>query len=190
MRMSSLPIIFCGRKSVSVKECSTSTAVNPRHGIILMLSANVGIKSASAFGLESSRTLSWAPICCLRGWVLNDIVVLEEVPLAVRQRLWFLHDGAPAHLGEDVQQWVDVIYPRRWTRHRGPNAWLPLSLDVTPMDFVCVWGGHLKEDVYAVLPRTIEDLVARFQAAVTTVDANMLRCARGNVVGRPAEQLL
>jgi hypothetical protein len=39
------------------------------------------------------------------------------------------------------------------------------------MDFF-LWG-HLKEQVYAVLPRNIEDLVARYQAVVTTVDANM-----------------
>jgi hypothetical protein len=28
--------------------------------------------------------------------------LLEDVPLAVRQRLWFQHDGVPAHYGEDV----------------------------------------------------------------------------------------
>jgi hypothetical protein len=39
------------------------------------------------------------------------------------------------------------------------------------MDFF-LWG-HLKECVYAVLPRTIEGLVARLQAAVTTLDGNM-----------------
>jgi hypothetical protein len=26
--------------------------------------------------------------------------LLEDVPLAVRQRLWFQHDGAPAHYGK------------------------------------------------------------------------------------------
>jgi hypothetical protein len=50
------------------------------------------------------------------------------------------------------------------------------------MDFF-LWG-HLKEQVYAVPPRTIEDLVARPQAAVTTVDANMLRRVRENAVRR------
>jgi hypothetical protein len=45
---------------------------------------------------------------------------------------------------------------------------------------------HLKEQVYAVPPRTIEDLVARLQAAVTTVDVNMLRRARENAVRRTA----
>jgi hypothetical protein len=34
--------------------------------------------------------------------------LLEYEPLAVRQKLWFQHDGAPAHYGEDVRQWLDV----------------------------------------------------------------------------------
>jgi hypothetical protein len=46
---------------------------------------------------------------------------------------------------------------------------------------VFLWG-HLKDQVYAVLPRTIEDLMATLQAAVTTVDSNMLRRVRENAV--------
>jgi hypothetical protein len=35
--------------------------------------------------------------------------LLENVLLAVRQRLWLEHDGAPeAHYGEDVWQWLKV----------------------------------------------------------------------------------
>jgi hypothetical protein len=30
--------------------------------------------------------------------------MLEDVSLALRQRLWFQNDGAPAHYGEDVRQ--------------------------------------------------------------------------------------
>jgi hypothetical protein len=41
----------------------------------------------------------------------------------------------------------------------------------TPMDFF-QWG-YLKECVHAVPPRTITGLVARLQAAVTTVDTNV-----------------
>jgi hypothetical protein len=40
--------------------------------------------------------------------------------------------------------------------------------------FFFLWG-HLKEQVYTVPPRTIKDLMARLQAAVIMVDANMLR---------------
>jgi hypothetical protein len=50
------------------------------------------------------------------------------------------------------------------------------------MDFF-LWG-HLKKQVYTVFPRTIEDFVARFQAAVTTVDANMLSRVPENAVRR------
>jgi hypothetical protein len=63
-----------------------------------------------------------------------------------------------------------------------PIAWPPLSPDPTPMDFL-LWG-HLKEQVYGLPPRNTEDLVARLQAAVTTVDANMLRRVRENDVRR------
>jgi hypothetical protein len=52
------------------------------------------------------------------------------------------------------------------------------------MDFF-VWG-RLKEQDSAVPPRTIEDLVARLQTAVTTADANMLRRVRENAVRRTA----
>jgi hypothetical protein len=99
--------------------------------------------------------------------------LLEDVPLAVRQSLWFQHDGAPAHYEEDVRQWLNATYPGRWIGRGGPTAWPPRSPDITPMYFL-LWG-HLKEQVYAVPPMTIEDLVARHQAAVTTVDAIMLR---------------
>lgn len=52
-------------------------------------------------------------------------------------------------------------------------------------DFLCVWK-YLKEDICAVLPRTTEDLVARLQAAVATVDVNMFRRIPENAVRRPA----
>jgi hypothetical protein len=48
-----------------------------------------------------------------------------------------------------------------------------------------LWG-HPKEHVYAVFPRTVEDLVARCQTAVTTADAKILRRVRKNAVWRTA----
>jgi hypothetical protein len=43
--------------------------------------------------------------------------LLEDVPLAVRQRLWFRHDVAPSHYGDDVQQWLKATCTRKmnWT---------------------------------------------------------------------------
>jgi hypothetical protein len=40
--------------------------------------------------------------------------LLEDVLLAVMQRFWFQHDGASAHCGEDVRQWLNATYPGRW----------------------------------------------------------------------------
>jgi hypothetical protein len=59
----------------------------------------------------------------------------EDVPLAVRQGLWFHQNGAPAHYGEDIRQWLKAIYPGRWIGCGGPIAWPPRSPDLTAMDF-------------------------------------------------------
>jgi hypothetical protein len=39
--------------------------------------------------------------------------LLEDVPPAVRQRLWFQNDGAPAHYRKDVRHWFNATYPGR-----------------------------------------------------------------------------
>jgi hypothetical protein len=53
-------------------------------------------------------------------------------------------------------------------------------------DGFCFLCGHMKEQVDTVPPRTIEDLVATPQAAVTTASAHMLKRVRGNVFRRTA----
>lgn len=37
-------------------------------------------------------------------------ILLENVPLAIRQRIWFMHIGVPAH---------------RWIGRAGPQSWPP-----------------------------------------------------------------
>jgi hypothetical protein len=55
---------------------------------------------------------------------------------------------------------------------------------LTPVDsFLC---EPLKKHIHEVSPRTAENLVARFQAVVRRVDANMLRRVRCNAVRRSA----
>jgi hypothetical protein len=91
--------------------------------------------------------------------------LLKVVPLAVRQSLWLQHNGAPENCREDVQQWLKMTHPGRWTDVEG------LLHDL--MHFF-LWG-HLKEHIYGVPPRTIKDLLARLQTGVTMVDANMFQ---------------
>jgi hypothetical protein len=184
-------ITFGGQmKHISrVRICSASTAVTSGHGIILSQSANVRMKSASAsaFGLKPLGTLSWAHICYLTGCFLNDIVIsgnclpglLEDMAMVMRQNLWLKHDGSPAHYGGNVRQWLnDISRKVDWASRA--YEWPPLSPDLILMEFF-LWG-HVKEHVSSLL-RTIEDLMERYQAAVSTID-DMLNRVRVNAVRR------
>jgi hypothetical protein len=71
--------------------------------------------------------------------------MLEDVPLALRQRLWFQHDGAALRYGEDVWQWLNMTYSGSWIGCGGQIAWHPLSLDLTGWFFHVgsLEGAHL-----------------------------------------------
>lgn len=56
------------------------------------------------------------------------------------------------------------------------------SPDLTPLDFF-LWG-HLKKIVYATEPASPEEVIARMQVAVQTVDGPMLRRVRENLILR------
>jgi hypothetical protein len=61
--------------------------------------------------------------------------LLKDVHIAVRQRLRFKHDGAPAHYREDVRQRLNPRCPGRSIIRRGPIAWPLWTPDLSPMDF-------------------------------------------------------
>jgi hypothetical protein len=56
------------------------------------------------------------------------------------------------------------------------------SPDLNPLDFY-LWR-HLKEIVYRDPPTDMEDLTAKFHAAVATIDAHMLRRVQASVPRR------
>ena len=84
--------------------------------------------------------------------------MLENVPLQVRQRLWFQHDGAPAHFARDVREYHNVFH-NRWIGRGGSVQWPPRSTDLTPMDLF-IWG-EMKCLVYETPIDTPEELVAQ-----------------------------
>jgi hypothetical protein len=96
-------------------------------------------------------------------------VLLEDVPLAVRRDMWFQHDGAPAHFSAQTQQHLITQFPDRWLGYGGSVSWPARSPDLNPLDFF-LWG-HLKEIVHRDSPTDIEDLTAKFHAAVAIIDA-------------------
>jgi hypothetical protein len=67
----------------------------------------------------------------------------------------------------------------RWLGCGSPVSWRARLLDLNPLDFF--FWGHLKEIVYRDLPTVMEDLTAKFHAAVATIDADMLRRVQASI---------
>jgi hypothetical protein len=68
---------------------------------------------------------------------------------------------------------LNAAYPGRTIGRRGQIPLPPLPPDPTPMFFFLL--ELLKEHFYAVVVRTIKNLVTGLKAALTTVDTNMRR---------------
>jgi hypothetical protein len=72
--------------------------------------------------------------------------LLENLPLINRRR-WIQMDGAPAHYGRQIREWLNENYQHRWIGRLppgnnarflpgvGPIAWPPRSPDLNPLDF-------------------------------------------------------
>ncbi|GFW83395.1 DUF4817 domain-containing protein [Trichonephila clavipes] len=61
--------------------------------------------------------------------------MLNDVPMPIRQRIRFQHDGAPAHFSIDVTAHLQATFPGGWIGHGGPIAWPARSPDLSPLDF-------------------------------------------------------
>jgi hypothetical protein len=101
------------------------------------------------------------------------LVSLEDVPQ---------HDGAPAHFSAQTEQHLNTQLPDRWLGHGDSVSWPARSPDLNPPDFF-LWG-QLKKIVYRDLLTDMEDLTAKFHAAVATIDADMLRRVQASVQRR------
>jgi hypothetical protein len=79
--------------------------------------------SASAFGLESSGTVSWAPICYRIGDFMDTVQpgLLEDVAVAVRQNLWFQQNGAGS-VERDISGKVEVEFNCMASSVAGSNS--------------------------------------------------------------------
>lgn len=136
------------------------------------------------------------------GIFLQEVLpeLLVDVPPAVRTRMWFQHDGAPAHFSRNVRNHLDAVYGQQWIGRGGPVPWPPRSPDLTCLDFF--FWGHIKSMVYESPITSEEDLVARLSVAagsvrdmpdvLTNVRHSMRRRCESCIAvgGRSFEQLL
>lgn len=61
--------------------------------------------------------------------------LLEDVPLTTRRRMYFMHDGAPAHFSRNARSFLDSTFPNHWIGREGPINWPARSPDLNPLDF-------------------------------------------------------
>lgn len=94
-------------------------------------------------------------------------ILLEDVPIGLRNRMWYMHDGAPAHFSVMVRDYLDVVYPNRWIGRGGAQDWPARSPDLNCLDFF--FWGHLKTLVYRRPINTVADLRDRIVAACETI---------------------
>ncbi|HJY21324.1 MAG TPA: transposase [Hanamia sp.] len=108
--------------------------------------------------------------------------VLDNLPLARRQNMLFMNDGAPAHNAGNVRQWITDNFGNNWIGRNGPIPWPARSPDLNPMDFF-VWG-YLKEIVYATPPQTEQELRDRIDAAAQLITAEKLDRVHNSIPAR------
>ncbi|GFV90698.1 uncharacterized protein TNCV_2224141 [Trichonephila clavipes] len=83
--------------------------------------------------------------------VLPELLV--DVPLSVRNRMWFQHDGTPAHFSRNVRNHLDTVYGQHWIGRGGPVLWPPQDLVAR----LSVAAGHVIDmpDVFSDLSRSM-----------------------------------
>lgn len=94
-------------------------------------------------------------------------LLLEDVPIALRNDMWYMHDGAPAHFSVMVREHLHALYPNRWIGRGGPQEWPARSPDLNSLDFF-LWG-HVKTLVYKTPIHTVEELRERIVTAFETI---------------------
>jgi len=103
----------------------------------------------------------------------QELPLLEDVALDVRQSMWFQHDGCPAHYSI-AREVLDRDYNGRWIDRGGPINWPARSPDLTSPDFF-LWG-YLKDKVYQQVPTTRENMIERIRNACAEILADMRLC--------------
>ncbi|XP_050296652.1 uncharacterized protein LOC126736370 [Anthonomus grandis grandis] len=94
-------------------------------------------------------------------------ILLEDVPLEIRQRMMFQHGGCPAHFARNVREFLDATYPGRWIGRGGTFPWPARSPDLTCLDFY-LWG-RVKEIVFATRPTTRQNMIGRIRDCMQTL---------------------
>lgn len=103
-----------------------------------------------------------------RLFLQNELpLLLEDLPLLLRNQMWYMHDGAPSHFSILAREYLNEVYENRWIGRGGPQPWPPRSPDLNSLDFF-MWG-HLKSLVYTTPLNNVDDLRNRIINGFETI---------------------
>jgi len=98
---------------------------------------------------------------------------LEDIPLDLRETMYFQQDGAPAHNSRIVNAFLNRTFPGKWIGTHGPIRWPARSPDLSPLDYF-LWG-YLKDRVYQTPLTDVDDLKNRIIRQCRVLNPDVLR---------------
>ena len=100
-------------------------------------------------------------------FLINQLpILLQDIPIAIRETIWLQMDGAPAHFYRGVREFLNVQFQNRWIGRNGPQNWPPRSPDLTAPDFF-LWE-YVKGIVYNTAPTTPDNMKERIEKLLET----------------------
>jgi hypothetical protein len=146
----SLKCCWCTRMKHTSHWMGFWISITSTHGLIkyTLISRNIQTavynKCLSENNWQSPLMSLWASTLTVRGLLSQFLSkqllqLLDDVRLAMWQKMWVLHNGAPAHSSCNVMWYLDSHCPWEWIG-------LPWSHDLTTSDFY--FCGHLNKIVH------------------------------------------
>ncbi|GBM69740.1 hypothetical protein AVEN_75384-1 [Araneus ventricosus] len=116
--------------------------------------------------------------------LLQDLITdfVENLPLHQLRNVWFQHDGAPPHQISNVKQYLMETFQNQVIGYVGFVEWPRRSPDLTPLNFF-LWG-HIKGQVYATPPPTLQDLRRRITDPCASVTPTMFHNVQREIQSR------
>ena len=101
----------------------------------------------------------------------GDVKEVSLSELGNEKEVWFQQDGATAHTAHQSMSVLREMFPSRLVSLRGDIGWPARSPDLAPCDFF-LWG-YLKDRVFRIRPKTIEDLKAAICEEISNIPKEM-----------------
>lgn len=109
-------------------------------------------------------------------------VLLADVPLYVRAKLIFQHDGSPVYFCREVRDVLDTRYPERWMAQGGPISWPKHTPDLSVHNYF-IWS-YVKSLIEQRRDDKEHEMRKAILAAFHSITPEMAHLSTRNVIQR------